>query len=117
MINNLPFIMLYCLACTVVLECVTAFLLGRRQIKALLTVALVNVITNPIVVSVSFFIRISMGRDKYFVSLIILEIIAVFAEGLIYRFALKGKLNPFLFSLILNALSFFIGEIINKIVF
>ena len=106
--------MLYCLTCTLVIECAAAAVIGIRKIKDFLFVILVNVMTNPVLVSLTFFIRLAYGRTAYYCSLAALEIAAVLIEGAVYKFTLKNRINPFLISLILNTSSFFIGELINK---
>ena len=51
------------------------------------------------------------------VSLITLEVLTLFIEGIIYKFVLEyKKINWLLISLILNASSFGIGELINKFI-
>lgn len=107
--------MLYCLTCTVVIECLAAAIIGIRRIKEFIFVILVNVMTNPVLVSSTFLIRLTYGRTAYYYSLAAFEVAAVLIEGTVYRFTLKSRINPFLISLILNASSFFIGELINKI--
>ena len=57
------------------------------------------------------------GRSAYYISLSVLEAAAVASEGLLYKYALKPKINPFLLSLILNTFSYFIGSVINGIFF
>ena len=117
MIRNLPLIMLYCLSCTVIIECGIAFISGIRKAKDLLFVLLVNIMTNPLLVVLTVIVNLFFGRLWYYISLAVLEIGAVAAEGLVYKFTIKHKLNPFLLSLILNSASFFLGLIINRIVF
>ena len=50
------------------------------------------------------------------ITLIILEILTVIVEGYTYKKVFEyKKINPFLVSLILNASSYLIGELINKL--
>ena len=116
-IADLPITMAWCLGLTLVLELAAAALLGIRRPRAFLVVALANVMTNPLLVSVSALILLRNGREAYYVSLAVLEAAAVLSEGLAYRFSMKPKLNPFLFSLLLNAVSYSVGDLINKIIF
>ena len=116
-IADLPFTMAWCLGLTLVLELAAAALLGTRRPRDLLVVALANVMTNPLLVSVSALILLRCGFQTYRVSLAALEAAAVLSEGLVYRFSIKPEFNPFLFSLLLNALSYSVGDLINKIIF
>lgn len=115
-ISNLPYIMIKCLLCTIIIEVVMAFILKVRDKKDYLNIMLVNIITNPIVVSLPIFIYVKYGYNEYIISLIALELLTVLTEGLIYLKVLKyKKINPILLSLMLNASSYLIGEVINKL--
>lgn len=111
--------MAFNLCLTVVIETAVAFLLKVRNIYDILLVVLVNCITNPI-------LNLLMNVLVYFVSfknpivfpvLIVFEISVVFIEGMFFRKTKVdcGKINPFLFSLILNGSSFAVGEILTII--
>ncbi len=116
MLNLLPYYMVRSLAATLIIELVFAAILGARNKKDLLNVALVNIMTNPVVVSVSFVTGFFYGQNARLIVLIILELFALFSEGFIYKKTLNyKKINPFLFSLLLNGASYGIGLIINKI--
>ena len=115
-LSNLPYIMLKCLLCTIIIEVFMAFILKVRDKKDFLNIILVNIITNPIVVTVPVLMAIKYSYRTSIISLIVLEILTVFIEGLIYLKVLKyRKINPFLLSLILNVSSYFIGEVINRL--
>ena len=115
-IAELPKIMAWCLFLTLALELFGAAVLGLRK-RDLLFVILANVVTNPVLVSVTTLIFTLHGMTAYYVSLVFFEAAAVVSEGFIYKYALKPKLNPFLLSLILNAFSALIGNVINGIFF
>ncbi len=116
MINYLPFYMARSLFFTLLIEIVFALILGARNKKEVANVALVNIMTNPVAVSVSFAVNIMLGTKAKTVSLLIIEPLAVFIEGLVYKKTLTcKKINPYLFSLLLNAASYGIGLILNKI--
>lgn len=115
-IAELPKVMAWCLALTLLLEVFAAAALGLRK-RDLLFVVLVNVITNPVLVSATTLICWFYGMRAYYVSLAVFEIAAFFTEALLYKYALKPKLNPFLLSLILNVFSAMIGNVINGIFF
>lgn len=111
-INDIPIYMLKALVTTILLELVLALILGIRSKKDILNIILVNVMTNPIVVSVSIAILFYFGLKIRNISLIFLELFAVLSEGFIYKNLEYKKINPFILSLILNACSFFIGLLI-----
>ena len=108
--------MAWCLSLTLVLELFAAAVLGLRG-RDLLFVVLANVVTNPVLVSVTTLVFTLRGLTTYYVSLVFFEAAAVLTEGLIFKFALKPKLNPFLLSLLLNVFSALIGNVINGVFF
>lgn len=110
-------IMAVSLICTMVIECVGAIVLKVKDKKDIFNVILVNLLTNPLVVSISFFINISYGVKLRMLSMIFLELSAFFIEGYIYDRCLEYKrFNGFVLSFILNVLSYFIGLVINIII-
>lgn len=118
LLNDLPIIMLICLTLTIIIELIVAIILKIRDKKDLLNVILVNCMTNPIVVSFPIFFYIRYGVTARKISVIILEIITVFSEGIIYKKYLNyKKINPLVLSFILNVSSYIIGEIISIILF
>lgn len=113
-ISNLPYIMLKCLVLTCIIELVAGLIIGIKDKKDLLNIFLVNVMTNPIVVSVPVYINIRYGLFQRNIILYTLEILTVIVEGLVYKKFLKyNKINSFVISLILNIASYGIGEFIN----
>ena len=113
-INELPMIMTRCLILTIIIELVGGLILGIRNKKDIINVILVNIVTNPIVVSIPILVYLYFGYDYERLSLYILEVITLFVEGFIYLKVLNyKKINPFLISLILNLSSYLIGELIN----
>lgn len=103
-----------CLILTIIIETLIAFLLKLRKTD-LLIVVLVNILTNPLVVSISHYFNIKNGHFGYVYSLIALEILTFITEGLIYKYNLDNKkINPFIISLILNISSYLFGLIINN---
>lgn len=112
-ISSLPYVMIRCLLLTIIIETTIALILGVKNKKDILTVILVNVLTNPIVVSIPVFMYVFYGYNAEIISLIILEIITVFLEGYIYyKYLVYKKINVFILSLILNFMSYVIGQII-----
>ena len=115
-LSNLTYILIRCLILTIVIELIVGLILSIRNKKDIFSIIIVNVITNPIVVLSQSIIRIKTNYTIEVIGIIILEILVVLVEGLIYKKVLKYKeLNPFIFSLLLNSSSFFIGELINML--
>lgn len=105
------------LGCTLLIELVLAYFLGVRVRKDLVNVFLVNVLTNPLVVSLMLFVNIRYGAHIKAIVTIFLEILVFFSEGLIYNKVLEyKKLKGLTLSLILNIASYGIGLIINELV-
>lgn len=88
------------LALTLLVEAGLAFL-SKKRVGQLLFVVLANIFTNPAVVLTTHY-----GGTLAFV---IAEVLAVLAEGLIYKRSGAGFRRPFLFSLALNLVSCALG--------
>ena len=117
LLSNLPKIMIICLTCTIIIECTIAYILKVRDKKDLINVVLVNVLTNPLLVSTTTLIKVFISIKLHNILLPIFEIIAFIVEGFIYHKCLNyKKINGFLLSLILNLSSYFIGTLINNII-
>ena len=115
-INELPLIMLICLSSTIVIELIMSLLLGIRNKKDILNVILVNIMTNPLVVSILMYITYNRLFNTT-ISIIILEILVILTEGFTYKKVLTfDKINPYVLSLILNISSYFIGGLLNNII-
>ena len=112
-INDIPLVMAYCLCSTIVIEGALAFACGVRKRADQLIVLLVNVLTNPLLVSVGYWILLRSGAAAYDIATAVMEIAVVFIEGLIYRQFLTDRKHPLLLSLICNAGSFLIGLGLN----
>lgn len=116
-INELPLIMLICLSSTIVIELIMSLLLGMRNKKDILNVILVNIMTNPLVVSILMYITYNRLLNTT-ISIIILEILVILTEGFTYKKVLTfDKINPYVLSLILNISSYFIGGLLNNIIY
>ena len=115
-INDLPKIMMRCLLLTIIFELIISIIIGVRDKKDILNIILVNILTNPLVVTIPVYFNIKYGLFERNIALYTLEIITVVTEGYIYKKVLNfKKINPFVISLILNLSSYLIGEIINYI--
>lgn len=116
-INELPLIMLICLSSTIVIELIMSLLLGMRNKKDILNVILVNIMTNPLVVSILMYITYNRLFNTT-ISIIILETLVILTEGFAYKKVLTfDKINPYVLSLILNISSYFIGGLLNNIIY
>ena len=117
-INNLPYVMINCLFFTLIIEVTLAVLLQIKAKKDICNIILVNIMTNPIVVSLPFFINIRYGLTARNVVVLVLEVFTVLLEGKIYsKFLNFKKINPYNLSLLLNLCSYIIGDIIKYIIF
>lgn len=115
-IDKLPIVMLKCLSLTIIIELSLAVILGIRDKKDILNIILVNVMTNPLLVSLTTYITYNRIFNRI-LFIIIMEVLVVIIEGFTYKKILKfKKINPYVLSLILNASSYFIGELINYFV-
>lgn len=115
-IDELPVVMIRCLLSTIIIELLLALILGVRDKKDILNIILVNTMTNPLLVSLITYITYNRIFNRT-VSIVIMEILVVIIEGFTYKKILKfKKINPYVLSLILNASSYFIGELINYFV-
>ena len=108
--------MLTALALTVVIEAALAFAFGVRTKYGQLVVLLTNVITNPLLNAVMTVVSFYISPTVYYWFLVPLELLVVFVEGRIYKSTLTLKMNPYLFSLLLNAGSCLLGMGILKII-
>lgn len=116
LINEIPFIMIKCLIFTVIIEIIIGIILKVKDKKDFLNILLVNIMTNPIVVTIPVYINIRYGLLERNCAVFILEILTVFIEGKVYSKYLKyNKINPYVMSLILNLSSYIIGDIIKYI--
>lgn len=118
MIYFLPKVMFNCLIITIILEVFTALIFKVRSTKDLLNIVLINIVTNPVLVVITYYVNIYYSMKVYYIVLIILELCVVFIEGFVYKKYLKFKnINPFVLAFILNCSSYFIGRIINNIIY
>ena len=78
---------------------------------------MVNIITNPVLVALTSLTSFFLGYEAYIVLVIAGETAVFITEGLIYRKTLEyNKINPFLVSLILNAVSYLSGLLIGRFI-
>ena len=108
--------LIVCLILTLVLEEVTALIVGVRKGFDLTVILFSNLLTNPFVVF-SGILLASFTKIPRPVYVIVLELAAFITEALIYRKLLfTKKPSPFLLSLILNSVSFFAGTTLSSLI-
>ena len=114
----LPTVMAVSLGLTLVIEVVMGLLMGVRKFKNILNIILANLITNPLLVSVTYYVGIMYSDITNYITLGVLEVLAVITEGLLYKKYLKyDKIKPLALSLILNITSFAIVSIVNLVIY
>lgn len=106
---------LKCLICTIIIECIFAFILKVRNKKDYLNIILVNVLTNPLLNAILIYINIFISLKARRIAVYPLEILVVIIEGFIYKKCTTFK-KPYLMSLLLNGFSYTLGLIINLII-
>ena len=107
----LPKMLLLSLLITIAVELPLSLLFGARK-KGLIAVLLVNLITNPAVVFLSYLARGVLSEGWTKAAVIFLEIAAVITEALLYKKSgteLTGIRRPFPASVTLNLTSFLAG--------
>ncbi len=103
------------LGMTLILELSFALFWGIREHHDLLLAVLVNVLTNPIVVFIYYYVRIRRFPLNYGWVTLGMEAFAVLTEALLYKKFTRTIQRPWLFSLSANAFSYAVGELINGI--
>lgn len=115
MLGSLPLTMAKCLILTILIESSAAAIAGVREKYDYIIIALVNVITNPVLVALTSLSGYFYGHESYFAFAVTGEIGAFITEGIIYKKSLSfKKINPFLLSLILNGASYLSGLVIGR---
>lgn len=108
--------MLRALALTVLIECAAAWILGARTRRDQEMVALANLLTNPMVVSIGAAVSlIDYGLVRPVT--LVMEAGVVIIEGVVYKKTIDIKTGPYKLSLICNLTSYLIGEVLNSFVF
>ena len=97
------------LALTLVLESIFGLIWGVKGKGDWLLLLLVNVVTNPIVVTLHYCV------SSFWMVTLVLEVFAVVAEWLAYRKWGKSTRPAFLFALCANCFSYFSGLLINLV--
>lgn len=111
-----PLLLLHIIALslTILIEISVALLSGYRDRKALKTVLIAQILTNPIVVLISN-ACVLYTNLPYLAFQLPLEIAAVCAEWQIYKRFAATITHPFLFSLAANTISYTIGYVLSRL--
>ncbi len=103
---------------TIVIEVTLSLIIGLRGTDNIEKVILVNILTNPLVVTTTNIVYLL--SQSYIVRNIVLgflEVAVIFVEGFLFKKLLKDfKINSYLFALYLNGISFLLGIIINNFI-
>ncbi len=103
-----------CLVLTIVIEAITSFIIGYRTIKEQFVIALINIVTNPVVVYLSLVFSLIHNIVIQTCLLITIEILVVIIESIMLKKYNTQKNIPFwTISLINNGTSFILGLFIN----
>lgn len=103
---------------TLAIELLLAAALKVRGAKDVLVIALANILTNPIVNYCYYWAIYLFSRHSVYTIAILLalEVFAVFAEFLIFRYLLSyDRIGKLKLSLILNGASFLFGVVLTVI--
>ena len=96
---------------TIAIELTVGYILGARN-KQLIIIFAANLLTNPAVNAIYHALNLYTDINKA-VIIAALELSAVIAEWIIYR---RNEFKrPLVFSVILNAVSYFTGVLLNNI--
>ena len=101
----------FCLIGTLLIEVTLALVLGVRGWDDIEKVILINILTNPVLVTILFLLnRMRVDVKAIFFIQLGLEVVVVILEGMYYKRKLqKERMNPFLLSMVLNAVSYGAG--------
>lgn len=98
---------------TISIELLISLLIGIRKRNDIISIIVVNILTNPIVVFIANILNNLRISLLYWGIIIILELIVVFVEGKVFKKILNfKKISGYKLSLINNIISFIIGAII-----
>ena len=102
------------LGLTLALEIGFFFVMGKRNLRDMGLVLLVNILTNPPVVLLYWLAAYYTSWPSVAV-IIPLEVLAVLAEGYYYRKYGQKFCRPYIFSAVANAFSFVAGALLQQL--
>ena len=95
-----------CMILTVIFECGFAYLMGIRDKEDLSLIAIVNCITNPLLVLASYTLMYLFGTESGMrFTYLVLEPLVILSEYLLYQNKLHTRYNLLLVSAVLNLVS------------
>ena len=112
MIQKLILALIESLGLTVAIEVGIGCITVKKDRKNLLLIALVNVITNPVVV-LSYWLAAAYTDWNLVVVLAALELFAIALEGWYYGKYGRGFGRPYVFSAVANMVSFWVGALVQ----
>lgn len=106
------------LSLTILFELIAAIIIFKiKNIKDLLVIVLVNIITNPLLVYFSlilmYYLSIETGR---IITYLLLEPLVIICEYLLFKKFLNIKLNYLSLAIVLNIISIIGGIICQRII-
>lgn len=114
-LTSLGISLLLTLILEIVFFLVVQAMVKRYNTKDLILVAMVNILTNPVVVLLNWLAVLYTNFDR--VTIIVpLELGAILIEGFIYAKCGKRFKQPYIFSLGANVFSFGVGLLIQMII-
>lgn len=113
--TELIFSLLISLGLTLVLELGFCALVFKVRGRDILLVALVNVLTNPIVVLTYVLLKPQIGFSPYILTAM-LEISAIAVEAVCYKLCGKDISRPVIMSVSANVFSYFIGLLLAQLI-
>ena len=82
---SLPYVMILCLTVTILTELLTALILKIYNKTDILNIVLVNILTNPLLVSLLYLVFLKYGVIAKIIFEIAMEILIFIVEGAIYK--------------------------------
>jgi hypothetical protein len=105
---------LVALALTILSEGSTAFLFGIRDKNRQAILALINLITNLSINAILLICTLTQTVTYSFPFVVILELVVTISEGFLFKSFLElSTKKAFLYSILLNSVSFLLGIIIH----
>lgn len=102
---------------TLIVEVAVAFFLGYKKQEAMIAIASINILTNPIF-NLAVLVNSVTLEINFYLFVFILEILVIIAEWRLLNYLLKQtfpKRNFLLDSIVLNVTSYLIGYLIFSI--
>ncbi len=102
---------------TLVLELAVSVLLGIRKRNDVIVIALMNLLTNPLLNAALLYLAVHFPYHAYRYAIYGMEGLVWLIEGMVIRRFLEQVKHPLLLSLCLNGVSYCLGGMILRFVF